>query len=260
MLTIAVLDDEDIYIDRIKRITEEYMNRMGIKRVINVYKNGQDVLTDLKKEKYFDIYLLDMKLPDMNGLEVAKQIRRRSSDSILIYVTHYVDYSTACYEVNAYRYILKTELEEDLPKAYLSMKEALRKKRKCDRFYMVERYGKREKIFYRDIYYLKKEGKYVIIVHKNGESQVRKPISLMLEELQSEEFLMIDRSCAVNIDHVESLKDYEVYIRDGETLPVSRPKWNYVKDMIMNGGESNATGMLYFDSDCGDAAGDMDNT
>lgn len=235
MLTIAVLDDEDIYIDRISRITEECMKQMGINYEIGIYRSGQEVLTDLKKGRYFDIYLLDVKLPDMDGLEVAKQIRRRLSDSILIYVTHYIDYCIEGYEVNAYRYILKTKLEESLPLAYLSMKEALRKKKKCDRFYMVEHYGQQEKIFYRDIYYLKKERKYVIIVHRNGESQVRKPIGVVLKELRSEEFLMIDRSCAVNIDHVDLLKDYAAYIQNGETLPVSRPKWAYVKDMIMNG-------------------------
>ncbi len=236
MLSIAVLDDEDIYIDRIGRITEECMNQMGMNHEIGIYRSGQDVLTDLKNGRYFDIYLLDMKLPDMDGLEVAKQIRRRSSDSILIYITHYVDYCIEGYEVNAYRYILKTKLEENLRRAYLSMKEALRKKKKCDRFYIVEHYGQQERILYRDIYYLKKDRKYVVIVHKNGESLVRKPIGAILEELHSEEFLMIDRSCIVNIDHVESLKDYGVCVRNGEILPVSRPKWGYVKDMIMNGG------------------------
>lgn len=235
MLNIAVLDDEDIYIDRVSRITEKCMNQMGMNYEIGIYRNGQDVLTDLKKGRYFDIYLLDMKLPDMDGLEVAKQIRRRLSDSILIYITHYVDYSIEGYEVNAYRYILKTKLEENLPRAYLSMREALKKRKNYDRFYMVEHYGQQEKILYRDIYYLKKDRKYVIIVHKNGTCPVRKSIGIVLEELHSEEFLMIDRSCVVNMDHVEALKNYGVCIRNGETLPVSRPKWAYVKDMIMNG-------------------------
>lgn len=237
MLTIAVLDDEDIYIDRICRITNECMNQMGMDHEIGIYKSGQDVLADLKKGRYFDIYLLDMKLPDMDGLEVAKQIRRRSSDPILIYVTHYIDYSIEGYEVNAYRYILKTQLEEKLPMAYGSLEAALRKKKQPDRFYMVERYSRQEKIFYRDIYYLKKDRKYVVIVHKDGESPVRKPIGVLLEELHAKEFLMIDRSYAVNIDQVESLKDYEIYLRNGEVLPVSRPKWNSVWDTIMNSGE-----------------------
>ena len=236
MLNIAVLDDEEMYIDRISKITEECMDQMSMNYEICIYKSGKDIIADLKKGRYFDIYLLDMKLPDMDGLEVAKQIRRRFSDPIIIYITYYIDYSIEAYEVNTYRYILKAKLEDKLPRAYLSMREALKKRKKYDRFYMIEHYGRQEKIFYRDIYYLKKDRKYVVIVHKNGESPVRMTMGAMLEELHGEEFLMIDRSYAVNIDHVESLRDYEVYIRNGEVLPVSRPKWNHVRDTIMNSG------------------------
>ena len=85
----------------------------------------------------------------------------------------------------------------------------MRRKKQPDRYYLVERYGKQEKIFYRDIYYLKKDRKYVVIVHKDGESPVRKSISALLEGFYGKEFLMIDRSYVVNINQVESLKDYE---------------------------------------------------
>lgn len=235
MLSIAVLDDEDMYIDRVCKITEKCMEQMGMDYSICVYKNGRDVLEELKKGRYFDVYLLDMELPDINGLEVAKQIRRRLSESILIYITHYVNYSIKAYEVNTYRYILKTELEVNLPQAYLAMVEALKRRKKQDMFYMIERYGQREKIYYRDIYYLKKDKKYVDIVHKDGVSSVRISLGTMLEELQGEEFLMIDRSYVVNINHVRLLKNDSVYITNGEILPVSRPKLSSVRDAIMKG-------------------------
>lgn len=236
MLSIAVLDDEDIYIDRICRITKKCMEQMKADYEICIYNNGRDALADLEKGSWFDIYLLDMKLPDMDGLEVAKQIRRRFPEPILMYITHYVKYSIKAYEVNAYRYILKTELEENLPRAYLAAWEMLKCRRRKNLFYMVEHYGEREKIFYRDIYYLKKDKKYVAIVHKDGISSIRMSLGAMMEELDGEEFLMIDRGYIVNINHVKALKDGGVCITNGEILPVSRPKWNQVRDAIMNSG------------------------
>lgn len=237
MLDIAVLDDEDMYIDRVCKITEKCMEQMGIDYSICTYKNGRDVLEELGNGRCFDIYLLDMELPDINGLEVAKQIRRRFSEPILIYITHYVNYSIKAYEVNTYRYILKTELEDNLPRAYRAMAETLEKRKKQDLFYMVEHYGQLEKIYYRDIYYLKKDKKYVDIVHKDGVSSVRMSLGTMLEELQGEEFLMIDRSYVVNVNHVRSLKDDSVHMVNGEILPVSRPKLRSVRDAIMRGRE-----------------------
>lgn len=236
MLRIAVLDDETVYIDRIRQITNECMNRIGMKYEIHEYKNGQDILEDLEKEQYFDIYLLDVELPGMNGLEIAKQIRRKYTDPVLIYITNYVDYAVEAFEVNTYRYIPKRMLDLKLPQAYLAMEPLLKKKKYYDQFYLIEKYGQQKKVFYRDIYYLKKDRKYVILVHKDGKSQVRRSMGEILEELRAEEFLLIDRSYSVNIDHVLSVKNYQVYIRNGDVLPVSRPKWPQVRDTFMNGG------------------------
>ncbi len=236
MLNIAVLDDEAAYIDRICRITETCMEWMGMEYKIHVYEKGRDVLDELKRGVCFDIYLLDIQLPDVDGLETAKQIRRSFSEPILIYITNYVNYAVEAYEVNTYRYIPKQMLEEKLPQAYCSMEPLLKKNRKHDRFYLIRWYSFQEKIFYRDIFYLKKEGKYVVFVHKNGESRTRKSLEEVLEELQSKEFLMIDRSCAVNMGQVQSVKDRRVYIQNGENFPVSQAKWQSVMNAFMNGG------------------------
>ena len=227
---ILLVDDEE----EICTLLSVYLKNENFEVV--TFSTGKEAL-DYLEDHEVDLAVLDVMLPDMDGLEVAKKIRRKLSDSILIYVTHYIDFSIEGYEVNAYRYILKTQLEEKLPMAYASLEAALRRKKQPDRYYLVERYGKQEKIFYRDIYYLKKDRKYVVIVHKDGESPVRKSISALLEGFYGKEFLMIDRSYVVNINQVESLKDYEVHIRNGEILPVSRPKWKSVCEMIMNNGE-----------------------
>ena len=75
MVNIAVLDDEAIYIDHIKEITDTCMQQMNLEYRIRVYDEGQDVLDDLENNIYYDIYLLDVRLPDINGLEVAKMLR-----------------------------------------------------------------------------------------------------------------------------------------------------------------------------------------
>ena len=199
MIRIAVLDDDPMYIERIRQITETCMRQLEMRYEIHDYETGQSVLDDLRKEIYYDLYLLDVQLPDMNGLEVAKRIRHRWSDPIVIYITNYVKYAVDAYELITYRYIPIEFLEEKLPKAYASMGDILRKQEKRRRTYVVERYAQKETILYRDIYYLKKDRKYVILVHKDGETSVRKTMSEIIEELGENEFLLIDRSYAVNI-------------------------------------------------------------
>lgn len=234
MLNIAILDDEDMYVDRIREITEKCMGEMGIDCKTRVYKNGEDLLEGLQKEEYFDLYLLDVELPGINGLQVAKHIRRRYSEPILIYISNYGDYAINAYKVDTYRYIPKQILEEELSGAYRSMETLLRGIKRENGFYTIEHYKDREKIYFRDIYYLMKDGKYVVFVHKKGERQVRATMEEICKQLPAERFLMIDRSYVINVDYIKTLKKYEIQLQNEKVLPVSQSKWPAVRDFFMD--------------------------
>lgn len=90
-----------------------------------------------------------------------------------------------------------------------------------------------EKIAYSNIFYLKKEGKYVVFVHRHGESKVRKAISTVMDELNSEEFLAVDKSYVANIRHVMKLNSHDLYMRDGTILPVGAARFGNVKQAIL---------------------------
>lgn len=234
MLNIAILDDEDIYMKRICKITKECMRQMDIDYRTRVYTTGEDLLADFRKEEYFDLYLLDVELPGANGLEVAKHIRRRYTEPVIIYISNHMNYAIRAFEVNTYRYIIKNELEKELPRAYHSMGPLLREKKEEEGFYTIEYYREQEKIYFRDIFYLMKDGKYVVFVHVNGKSQIRAAMGEIYKQLPSERFLMIDRSYVVNIEYMETLKNYKICLRNGIELPVSQPKWPAVRDFFIN--------------------------
>ena len=81
-------------------------------------------LTD-KALGQFDIAFLDIDMGAYSGLELAHHIRSMNLDTILIFVTNYVQYSLEGYEVQAFRYLLKSELEEKLPGYYQKALEEL---------------------------------------------------------------------------------------------------------------------------------------
>lgn len=84
----------------------------------------------------------------------------------------------------------------------------------------------------KDIYYLYKEGKNVVFQTRNGESSVRKTLSEVYEDLPEEEFIYVDRSFIVNVQHVMKLKNKELYMSNGERVPVSKPQLDRVKTEI----------------------------
>ena len=232
MLKIAVLDDQELYVNKIDEITKKAMLELGIGYELFKYTSTEEFLYDLGEDIKCDIYLVDVELQTTSGLEVARKIREKYYDSVIIYVTNYIEYAVEGYEVNAYRYIPKTILEEKLPEAYAAVYVNIESKKK--NFYIIENNHRMERIAYEDIFYVKKDQKYILIVHRHGVSRERKTIAEFIECVQMfDTFVVVDRSYVVNAFHIMSLKNQEIVLRNGEIIPVSRPKLSYVKQEIM---------------------------
>lgn len=231
MFEIVILDDELKCIEKIRLVTKRAMHTLKIDYQLREYSQSQELLNDLEKGQRADVYLLDVEIPKISGLEVARKIRRNYLDAAIIYITNYVEYAVEAFEVNAYRYIPKTLLKEKLPEAYSSLYAQYQSR--MEDYYTIETCQKLERIPRQEIYYLIKEGKYVLIVHQRGCSRVRMALEEVLAAMKKGEFLLIDRSCAVGIRHIMSLEQRQVILRDGNKLPVSRPRLLEVRRAIM---------------------------
>ena len=228
---LAVRDINHIYIvvEKEEKITKQYFTHKQVPCQIETFQSVEWFVYGLDEE-VFDLYILDVEMPKKNGMDVAREIRKRYPDPVIIFVTNYVDYAVDAYEVNTYRYIPKSMLEQKLLSAYDTLLPELLAKE--ERYYVIEKHTDIEKISYDSIIYMRKEGKYVIFYHSKGESSVRKPMSVVLEELNAKEFLVIDKGYAVNIKHIMGLKNHEVYMRDGTILPVGGIKVSQVSQAI----------------------------
>lgn len=230
MLRIAILEDEEDCVKRETEIIRQYFDGKRILYDIAVHMNVEWFLLGLKEEVY-DLYILDVEMPFKNGLEVAREIRKEYPDPVIIFVTNYIDYAVAAYEVNTYRYIPKGNLKEKLPQAFNSLLPTILERE--ERCYMIKKRGEVEKIPYSDIYYLKKEGKYVSMIHRRGETKIRDTLIGVLRELDGREFLPVEKSYVVNIRHVMQIKGYDLLMRDGAVVPVGMARIGKVKKTIL---------------------------
>ncbi len=231
MIRIAIVEDEEDCIKKETEIIKQYFAGQRIPYDIAVHMNVEWFLMGLKEE-VCDLYILDVKMPFKNGLEAAREIRKLYPDPAIIFVTNYIDYAVEAYEVNTYRYIPKSNLGEKLLQALDSLlPKILEKEKRC---YMVEKRGEIDKIPYSDIYYLKKDGKYVDLVHRGGITKLRKTLIGILQELDGKEFLPVEKSYAVNIRHVMQIKGCDLIMRDGAAVPVGTARIGKVKKEILD--------------------------
>lgn len=231
MLKIGVLDDEPEYIVQIHRITEKYLTEKGIRFELHEYNHSERLLWAAEEKGNFDLFLLDIELDGGSGLETARKIRQLDSECAIVYITNYVDYAPAAFEHNAFRYILKRELEEKLPKMYDELcPKLLQKDERC---YMVKTDSRMERIYYKDVLYIKKEKKYVVFHMKSGaQIQDRNTLDQVEQKLDGRDFVKIDKGCIINLNHLESVKKTECTMRDGAILGISQARCRMLKERV----------------------------
>ena len=98
--------------------------------------------------------------------------------------------------------------------------------------YTIQTSSRLEKIPYREIYFIERDGKNASITWEKGVSKVRGSLQQIYEELASEEFIFIDRGCIVNLIHVMQVKNSMVLLENGASLPISRSHLQGVKEQI----------------------------
>lgn len=169
MIRIAIVDDEKQSRSKVLELTRAFLKKKKETAEVKEYAAPMELLLDLEQGAYFDLFLLDVEMPVLTGIETAREIRKYYMDSVIIYITDYVEYAVQAFEVNTFRYIPKKDLNTKLPEAYEAIFPSLLEK--DVRCYIVRHYLDAEVIQYHDIYCLEKDGKYVIFHHRNGESR-----------------------------------------------------------------------------------------
>ena len=153
MLRVAICDDEKILME-IEEIAGRFFRLNCIDNKITIYQSSENLQYDLQDRIVYDLFLLDIEMPGIHGMELAKEICKRIHSAKIIFITSHPEYAITAYEYSVFRYIQKTMLHEKL---FLALEDyyklyALEKKE----YYMIEIKNYLEKIPYRSIFYILK--------------------------------------------------------------------------------------------------------
>ena len=233
MLRIAICDDEDSAVAAHKKITEACLRQCGSAGEIVTYTAGDNLLYDITEDDFFfDLILLDIEMPGSTGMEIAAQIKSCLPNVKIIFITSHIEYAIDAFELSIFRYVPKDEIAKRL---FSAIQDAIKLITLEDgKVYTIQTNSRLEKIPYREIYYIEREGKNAKISAAGGVSKVRKSLQQVYEELNAEEFLYIDRGCIVNLIHIMQIKDRMAVLKNGMSLPISRTHLQGVKAQLNN--------------------------
>lgn len=231
MVKIAICDDEERAVSLHEKIVKSSLQQCSIGCEITNYTRSSSLLYDITDDHFFfDLILLDIEMPEMNGMEIVKRIQAALPYIKIIFVTSHTKYAIDAFELSIFRYVPKNNLENKLAAA---ITDAVRLIELEDgQEYIIQTANRLEKIPLKDIFYIQRDGKNACIVSRTGTSKVRKSLQQVYAELNTPEFIFIDRGYIVNIIQIMKISGGMAVLKNGEYLPVSRSHLQDVKQQI----------------------------
>lgn len=228
MLRIAVCDDDPIFLEYESKCINTCLKDRNIQFSVSSYSKGEDLLDSLSACDKYDLLFLDVEMPDINGMNLAKIIRMKSNHTHIAFVSAYIDYSLDGYKVNAVRYILKDydSLHDYIEECIDFVINQMDKDALCLQFDFT--IGKRT-LPVKDILYLESNRNYVVFVMSTISSEqlkLRKPLKALTKELSSYGFVSLNSNCTVNLSHVKSICRYEAQLYNGKLIRISQKRYN----------------------------------
>ena len=225
MIIVAICEDERYILEELRKKVEKYINRKSLDASIKTFTSGEELL---KAKKKFDIILLDLMLPGIDGLEVARQISCRSR---IIFVTSYREYAVEAFDANAVHYLVKPVTEERL---FSALDRAVNQTEQMDNQALtLIKSGKTQVIFIRDILYCEVFNHQVRIHTVHGTYDYFGTLD-MLETKLDERFFRCHRGFVVNMSCVDGQQKGVAILTNGERIFISRRKQTDFIQRLLN--------------------------
>lgn len=225
MVKFAVCDDEQEMADYISdKLREYYPEECEIKR----YGDGESLLKDRQRE-FFDAFFLDIGMPGMNGIELAKKIREDDPYVKIIFVTNMGEHAHIGYLYDAFRFVLKSNLEPELCEAAESLKEYFDSFNEYLKFKTPT--GEITRAV-KDIKYFEVKGHAITMVSNEHEDQVCGTMRIYCDRMKNRGFIQIHKSYLVNFRYIYSIEKNDVKLSCGKVLPLSRNRIDEVKNKL----------------------------
>ncbi len=198
-MKVLVIDDEPLAVERLKI----ELKKVG-EIIISAFTNVSAFLKEIEKNRDFDIAFVDIKMPEMSGLELAQRVNSINPNIFIVFVTAFPDYAIDAFKVGAIDYILKPYSTDEIKRVIERAKDYM--KRKSKSFLVRDFDGSYKIVFSSDVYYIKAELKDCLLRTANEFYYYPAKISDLEQILYSESFERVHRSYLINLKKVNRIK------------------------------------------------------
>ena len=219
-MRIAIVDDDAYWREQIEQAVGQYVKEG--EGQIDVYESGEQYI---ESKRTYDISLVDIEMDGMDGFETILKATELQPDGLFIILTTHTEMWKKGYQVNAFRYIDKTELEE-LDEAINAAKVVLDRNRKIT----VDVFGEgKHRVALKNIFYIETDRPYIILHTTHGNIKCKNKMQDIENDLPEQSFSRCHHAFIVNLDKVSHIDERWAHLINGDKIEISQRKIWQVK-------------------------------
>ena len=226
---IAICDDADADRRYVSDMVKSWAAHDGHTVHTDTFSSAESFLFHYAEESDYDILLLDIEMGAMDGVTMAKQLRKENDTVQIIFITGYSDYISEGYEVAALHYLVKPVKKEKL---FSVLDRAAEKLMRNERVLNFEVGGEMVRVPIYQIRYAEVYGNYVT-VHAAFDIHIKMTLGEIEKQLD-DRFYRVGRSAVVNLTQISRVTRTEIVLADGTAIPLPRGAYDGVNRAIIN--------------------------
>ena len=230
-LRIAICDDSAADRDYLAGLARRWAGQRLHTVQLALYPSAESFLFAYAEDKTVQILLLDIEMGQMDGVTMARTLRKDNDGVQIVFITGYSDYIADGYEVEALHYLMKPVDENKL---FSVLDRAADKLCRNEQVLTLELSGETVRLPVYQIRYAEVQGNYVT-VHAKSDYTAKMTLS-ELETRLDNSFFRLGRSALVNLGYVARVTKTAVTLNDGSVLPLPRGAYDRINRAIINRG------------------------
>ena len=217
-LRLAICDDEPMDCALVAQMSREILGAEGVEAELSAYPSAAELLRAIRAGRAFHIFLLDVMMEGMDGMELAAALRAGHEDAAIIFISSNREMALRGYEVAAARYLAKPLDREKLREALLYCCAAHARRRAL----ALPTAEGQTRVDPSAIVYVEAWERGVRLDLGGEKLEAKIPISQIAAMLPEGQFAYCHRTLLVNLACVRHVRYCELELKNGERLPISK--------------------------------------
>ena len=233
-MNLILCDDDKVFLNKLEIRIRGLCQKHKIAVNMECYVSAKEMLEGIKNLDEISVFFIDIDMPEVNGFEVASYLKKWNRECCIVFVSNKDDLVFQSLVYHPFFFIRKAHLDEELEPQMLELQKKAGKK-----VPQIELQTGRQsvKLALRDIWFVESEKNYLLFYREKDTRdeaiRVRMKMSEAEKKLEAHKFVRTHKGYLVNMNYVYRLREKELLLLNGKSIPVSRNYLNQVRMKIM---------------------------